>query len=60
LDPDGIQTMIDEAVAVRRVKVEENRDLLVELRPEFANALQHCNTFSSMLLFNLIFHSLER
>ena len=47
LDADGIQAMVDEAMAIRKDKLEHNRDLIVEMRPEFATALQACMNFSS-------------
>ena len=34
--------MIDRAVKNRKEKLEKSQDLLVEMRPEFANALKSC------------------
>ena len=47
LDPEGIQTMINECVETRKVKVELSRHLNVNMRPEFAKALAECQKFSS-------------
>ena len=47
LDQDGIQNMIDMAKKRRKDKLEQSQDLLVEMRPEFLEALQSCNEFSS-------------
>ena len=40
LDSDGIQAMIDKAMAARKDKLDHNQDLVVEMRPELANAIQ--------------------
>ena len=39
LEMEGIQTMIDDALAKRKQKIEVKQDLLVDVRPEFAKAL---------------------
>lgn len=49
LDKEGIQRMIDGAMSSRKNKLEHNRDLLVQMRPEFVEALDHCLNFSSKL-----------
>ena len=41
--------MIDGAMSSRKNKLEHNRDLLVQMRPEFVEALDHCLNFSSKL-----------
>ena len=57
LDPDGVQTMIDEAREVRMEKLEENRNLTVKMKPEFYEALNNSITFSSKIPFHLTRHS---
>jgi hypothetical protein len=47
LDTEGIQNMIDTAVARRRAKVETSKDLMVNMRPEFVSALENSLSFSS-------------
>jgi len=47
LDPDGVQNMINNALTNRKEKLERSRDLVVEMRPEFADALNKCLNFSS-------------
>jgi len=49
LDPDGIQNMINTAMSIRRDRLEKSRDLVVEMRPEFADALSKCLNFSSKI-----------
>lgn len=38
--------MIENAMAVRKDKLEHNRDLLIEMKPEFVDALEKCMNFS--------------
>ena len=40
--------MIDAALTTRRKKLEENQNLIVEMRPEFAEALKKTLQFSSI------------
>ncbi|CDW82385.1 UNKNOWN [Stylonychia lemnae] len=47
LDPDEIQTKINSAQQNRKERLEQNRDLVVEMRPEFADALNRCLNFST-------------
>ncbi len=47
LDMDGTQQMINKAMNKRKEKLEHNQDLLVEMKPEFAEAIKNCNNFSS-------------
>ncbi len=57
LDASGISDMIYEALEKRKVKLEENRHLLVDMKPEFASALESCQTFSCKYSsFSLFFH----
>ena len=39
--------MIKAAVIARKERIEEKHNLNVEMRPEFAQALQNCMSFSS-------------
>jgi hypothetical protein len=39
--------MVDKALKERKEKLEKNQDLIVEMKPEFANALKKCIGFSS-------------
>lgn len=55
LDKDGIQKMIDDALTARKNKLEKNRDLIIEMRPEFVQALQNCINFSSKLYNSELF-----
>ena len=38
--------MVEGAKAKRKEKLEKNNDLIVEMRPEFAMALNACQVFS--------------
>jgi hypothetical protein len=49
--------MINEALEVRKEKLEEKRNLNVTMRPEFVEALDNCMTFSSNGLYLLIKYS---
>ena len=46
-DTQAIQDMINKAMTARRKKLEQNQNLMVEMRPEFAQALKRCESFSS-------------
>jgi len=54
LDDVGIDAMIREAKRSRKARLELSQDLLVEMRPEFAAALQNCQSFSSKFCLPLI------
>jgi hypothetical protein len=41
------EKMIKDAVKARKERLEEKHNLNVEMRPEFAQALQNCMSFSS-------------
>ena len=45
--------MIKKAMQTRKQKLEKNQDLLVDMRPEFVNALRNCISFSSKLDFKV-------
>ena len=47
LDKAGFQTFITKAVKERKERLEQKRNLVVEMRPEFAQALQTCLNYSS-------------
>jgi len=47
--------MINTSLAIRKDKLEKSRDLVVEMRPEFADALNKCLNFSSKLYFDTKF-----
>jgi hypothetical protein len=46
LDQRGIQDMINATVLARKRKLETPQNQIVEMRPEFAEALRRCNSFS--------------
>lgn len=47
LDPEGTQQKITKAMKARKAKLEQSQDLLVEMKPEFAEAIKNCTNFSS-------------
>jgi hypothetical protein len=47
LDRNNFQTFINLAIKKRKEKLEESRNLLVDMRPEFAQAFKNCLNFSS-------------
>ena len=51
--------MINNALMSRKDKLEKSRDLVVEMRPEFADALNKCLNFSSKLLLHNGFSQLK-
>ena len=51
LDSDGISEMVHDAMEIRKENLEKNRNLLVEMKPEFADALSKCQYFSCKILF---------
>ena len=54
LDQRGMDAKITQAKNMRKTRLEEHQDLLVEMRPEFVAALKYCNSFSSKILCNCI------
>ena len=50
LDRNNFQALITSAMKKRRDRLELSQNLLVEMRPEFAQALHSCLNFSSKLL----------
>ena len=50
LDAAGVG-QIDECMETRRVKNDLSKHLNVNMRPEFAKALEECQSYSSMILF---------
>ena len=47
LDPESIYQMINDSMETRKVKVELSKHLNINMRPEFARALDECLNFSS-------------
>ena len=47
LDTENFQALINDAIARRRKHLEESQDLLVQMRPEFVEALNGSLQFSS-------------
>ena len=43
---EGREKLIKDAVKARKERLEEMNNLLVEMRPEFAQAFQNCMSFS--------------
>ena len=52
--------MIDEAMTERKHKLEEKRNLCIEMRPEFVEALEHCLNYSSNNMINFILTIAEK
>ncbi len=50
LDKANFLSRIHDAQVMRREKLDRSRDLVVEMRPEFASALESCLNFSSKYL----------
>ena len=46
-DTAGFQLMVTTAIAMRRRKLEQSQNQMVEMRPEFVTALKRCASFSS-------------
>ena len=55
VDRAKFEKMIKDAAKERKTRLEEKRNLVVEMRPEFAQAFQSCMNFSSKSfnVFNL-------
>ena len=47
--------MVDNAMRTRKTKLEEKRNLCIEMKPEFASALEDSLNFSSKTLVLLTF-----
>jgi hypothetical protein len=47
-DTSVIQAMVDKAMMDRRKKLEQSQNQMVDMRPEFVQALKKCVSFSSM------------
>ena len=47
MDTNGVQSLITIAMNARRHKLEKTQGQLVEMRPEFVEALKRCTNFSS-------------
>jgi hypothetical protein len=47
LDTAGIQQMITDCMETRKIKVELSKHLNINMKPEFAQALANCQSFSS-------------
>ena len=57
LDQEGIGEMIHKAEVVRKEHIEHARNLLVDMKPEFADALSKCISFScKYYLTSLLIH----
>ena len=48
--------MTKDAVKERKERLEEKRNLMIEMRPEFAAAFNNCMSFSSKIISSLIVH----
>ena len=59
LDPQGIQDMINGCMETRKIKVELSKHLNVNMRPEFAQALANCQSFSSKCYYILDSYRLQ-
>ena len=46
LDKANFQTIIDKAIKARKERLSASKNLLIEMRPEFAQALSACQSFS--------------
>jgi hypothetical protein len=47
VDTEGVQKMIDEAVKIRKERIEVKQNQCITMRPEFAAALDQCMSFTS-------------
>jgi hypothetical protein len=45
-DTKAIQDMINKAIALRKKRLEQSQNQLVDMRPEFVEALKRCQSFS--------------
>jgi len=46
MDTEAIAAKIAKAMQDRKKKIEQSQDLIVDMRPEFAEALKRCQSFS--------------
>lgn len=55
-DPQGFTNMVNKAMAKRKDKLEHSQNMIVEMRPEFAQALKKSISFSCKyyLMLNLV------
>jgi hypothetical protein len=51
VDRAKFEKMVKDAAKERKTRLEEKRNLVVEMRPEFAQAFQNCMNFSSKSVF---------
>jgi hypothetical protein len=51
VDRAKFEKMVKDAAKERKTRLEEKRNLVVEMRPEFAQAFQSCMNFSSKSMF---------
>jgi hypothetical protein len=51
IDAKGVEDMIQEARKVRKDKIELGHNELVDMKPEFAKALEACMNFSGMTFY---------
>jgi hypothetical protein len=58
VDRAKFEKMIKDAAKERKTRLEEKRNLVVEMRPEFAQAFQSCMNFSSKR-FNSLKYSIS-
>ena len=54
LDEKGINDMIHTAEIIRKKHLEKSKNLLVDMKPEFADALKNCISFSCKYRVNTI------
>ena len=46
-DDKGITELVEKAIKARKARLEQSQNLLVEMKPEFEQALKRCVSFSS-------------
>ena len=51
IDTDNIEKMIKKAMQERRERLDKKEEQVIQIRPEFSQALQECVTFSSIHLY---------
>ncbi len=50
VDRNKFEKMIRDAIKERKERLEEKRNLMIDMRPEFAAAFQNCMSFSSKIM----------
>jgi hypothetical protein len=60
VEKDAFQEMINRVLVQRKQKIEQSQNIIVEIKPEFAQALQNTLNFSSNILITNIFYSSQR